>query len=298
MYMNLDYYRVFYFVAKCKSLTLASKELFTSQPAITRTIKNLEHELGCRLFIRNKKGVDLTSEGQVLYEYVSSAINQIEHGENEVRKNTSASEGRITIGSTVTALDEFLFKFLNIFHSANPNTKINVFTQSTDITINRLKEGQIDIALITSPCTIYDDVEYVKLMSFDNVLIGGEQYKELAKNPLSLEEVSKYPFVAMSGHTQLRQYTNKLFLDNHLSVEPRIEADSVDVIIPFVKNNLGLSIVPLSLASHSLEKGTVVEIPLVEPLPKRYVYMVTSKVFPSTNIVKKFKKDVINYFKI
>ena len=110
--MDFDHYRVFYYVGKYKSVTLAAQELFTSQPAVTRTIKTLEHELSCRLFIRSKKGMELTHDGEVLFEYVSASFNQLEKGESEIRRNTSTKEGNITIGATVTALDEFLFSFI------------------------------------------------------------------------------------------------------------------------------------------------------------------------------------------
>ena len=62
MNLNFDYYKVFYYVSKYGSLTRAAHVLMTSQPAVTRTIHNLENELGCRLFIRSKTGVELTPE--------------------------------------------------------------------------------------------------------------------------------------------------------------------------------------------------------------------------------------------
>ena len=76
MDLNFEYYKVFYYVSKYGSLTRAANVLMTSQPAVTRTIHNLESELGCRLFIRSKKGVELTPEGRVFYEYISAACAQ------------------------------------------------------------------------------------------------------------------------------------------------------------------------------------------------------------------------------
>lgn len=64
MNLNFEYYKVFYYVCKCGSLTAAANVLMTSQPAVTRTIHNLESAIGCRLFIRSKNGVELTPEGR------------------------------------------------------------------------------------------------------------------------------------------------------------------------------------------------------------------------------------------
>lgn len=291
--MNFDYYRTFYYVGKYKSATLAAKELFTSQPAVTRAIKKLEYELGCRLFVRSKRGMEFTHEGEILFEYVSASFNQLEKGEAEIRKTTSSSEGRIAIGATVTALDEFLFKFLNKFHKQNPLIKLNIFTQSTDATIEKLRSGVIDVALVTSPCTIFSDVEYTKIASFKNIVVGGDQFKNLNDNgPIHIEEMKKYPFVAMGSHTQLRQYTNEIFLNHNVPITPSIEVDSADVLIPFVSNNLGLSIVPESLAMKSVDNKRIHVIETVEQLPMRYVYMVCSKVFPRSNASKTFSKEV------
>lgn len=292
--MDFDNYRTFYYVGKYKSATLAAKELFTSQPAVTRTIKKLESELGCRLFVRSKKGMEFTLEGETLFEYVSASINQLEKGEAEVRKNTNESEGRVVIGATVTALDEFLFQFLDIFHKNHPNVKFKIYTQSTDSTIEKLRSGQIDVALVTSPFSTFDDVEYTKIKEFENVLIAGTQYEYLnKKDPISFGELKHFPFVAMSSHTQLRQYTDALFHQHNMAISPQIEVDSADVLVPFVQNGLGLSIVPLSLASRSIEKGKVIKINTKEKIPNRSVYMVSSRVFPKSGATKLFKKEVV-----
>ena len=110
--MNYGYYNTFLYVAKFKSISKAAKELYTSQPAVTRVIKLIEKELGCSLFVRSKYCVELTKEGEILYEYVNSAFITLTKGEEMVLKAGSLTEGDILIGSTITALDEFLFEYL------------------------------------------------------------------------------------------------------------------------------------------------------------------------------------------
>ena len=80
MNSNFEYYKVFYYVAKYENLTKASSVLKTSQPAVTRTIHNLENELGCRLFTRSKSGMKLTPEGRTFYSYVSAGCAQFFKG--------------------------------------------------------------------------------------------------------------------------------------------------------------------------------------------------------------------------
>ena len=84
MNASFDYYKVFYYVAKYSNFTKAASVLLSSQPSVTRSIQNLESELGCRLFIRSKHGVTLTPEGKLLYRYVAPACERILRGEEEL----------------------------------------------------------------------------------------------------------------------------------------------------------------------------------------------------------------------
>ena len=94
MNSNFEYYKVFYYVAKYENLTKASSVLKTSQPAVTRTIHNLENELGCRLFTRSKSGMKLTPEGRTFYSYVSAGCAQFFKGENDLSNLISLENGQ------------------------------------------------------------------------------------------------------------------------------------------------------------------------------------------------------------
>lgn len=84
--INYEYYKIFYYVGKYKSITKAAQMLYSSQPAVTRIIQKLENELECKLFVRSQAGMDFTQEGKTLFDYVSIAYNQLERGEDEIRR--------------------------------------------------------------------------------------------------------------------------------------------------------------------------------------------------------------------
>ena len=81
MYISFEYYRIFYYVAKYGSISQAAEALMNNQPNISRTIKNLESELNCTLFVRSRKGVELTPEGEILFKHIEPAMNLIHKGE-------------------------------------------------------------------------------------------------------------------------------------------------------------------------------------------------------------------------
>ena len=97
--MNIDFelYRIFYTVANNKNITKAAKELNISQPAISKSIKKLEEQLGGQLFVRTKKGVTLTEEGKEFYKYIKTAIEYIYNAENKFTELTNLEIGTIRI---------------------------------------------------------------------------------------------------------------------------------------------------------------------------------------------------------
>lgn len=104
MAANFEYYKIFYYVAKYQNFTLAAKALLSSQPSVSRCMQALETELGCRLFVRTKRGVSLTAEGEQLYKYVAPACEQIFKGEENIGGTLGYQNGSVYIGVTETAL--------------------------------------------------------------------------------------------------------------------------------------------------------------------------------------------------
>ena len=85
MEQNLSQYKIFYEVAKAGNISKAAKELYISQPAISKAISKLEESLGIKLFSRNSRGVQLTREGAILFQHVNTAFDSIGRGERELK---------------------------------------------------------------------------------------------------------------------------------------------------------------------------------------------------------------------
>lgn len=152
--MTLDYYRIFYYVAKYKSFSKAAKILHNNQPNISRTMNNIESEFGCKLLVRSHSGITLTPEGEQLYEHVAIAIEQLYQGESEILSNKTLEHGHISIGVSETALNIFLLSKLEHFHKAYPHVKIKLSNHSSIQAVDALEKGIVDIAVVTSPINI------------------------------------------------------------------------------------------------------------------------------------------------
>lgn len=295
--MNYNYYEIFYFVGKHKNITKAALEMYSSQPAVTRAIQNLEAELGCRLFTRNKTGVEFTHEGETLFNYVSIAYSQLLKGEDEVRRAISVETGTIYIGASVTSLHEFLFAFLNVFQRKHPKVKLKITTGSNNGTIEKLKNGTVDLAFVSTPCNMPKTLRSVTVRKFSDILIAGNRFHALQDKPLTLGDLKNYPFVCLRHSMQLRQFLDDIFAQNNLVITPDIEADGSDLLVPMISHNLGLGFVPQEMAEAAIRREEVFRIPLDYEMPERQICMVIDPRHPRTSASHELYNMVSAYVK-
>lgn len=295
--MNYEYYKIFYYVGKHKNITRAAVELYSSQPAVTRAIQNLESELGCRLFVRTKSGVEFTHEGQTLYDYVRIAHSQILKGEDEISHSISAENGTIYIGTTVTALHGFLFGILDDFHSRHPNVKFKINTGSNNGTVEKLKTGIYDVAFVSTPCNTGKSLNSATVRKFNDILIAGNNFSELKGKTITLGDIKNYPFVCLRHSMQLRQFIDDIFAQNGIAITPDIEADSADLLVPMISHNFGLGFVPQYMADNAVARGEVFKVSLDTDLPERSICMITDPHHPQTNASREFVKTIIKNVK-
>ena len=187
MSASFDYYRTFYYVAKYKNFTRAATMLLSSQPSVTRSIQNLESELGCRLFIRSRHGVTLTPEGEMLYRYVAPACERILRGEEELGLSLGLHGGAVSVGATETALHCLLLDRLALFQKEHPDVKIRISNGTTAHMLSDLKEGRTDVAVVPTPLQIEKPYSTVRLRPVRSILVGGPRFSALMDKPISLQ---------------------------------------------------------------------------------------------------------------
>ena len=151
MNVNLEYYRIFYYVAKYQNFTRAARALGNSQPNVTRAMNLLEQEIHCTLFIRTNRGVRLTPEGEKLYIRVSAAMEQLQNAEEELRDSSGLEHGSIAIGASETALNIYLLEKLRTFHMEYPGIRLKIYNHSTPQAVQSEKNGEIDFAVVATP---------------------------------------------------------------------------------------------------------------------------------------------------
>ena len=278
MNISYDYYRIFYYVAKCGSFTQAANILLNNQPNITRAMKTLESELGCSLFVRSNKGATLTPEGEALYSHISLAFEHIQAGEDEIALNNGLQKGIVSIGASEIALRCFLLPILNEYRKKHPAIRIKIFNLTTPQAISAVKDGITDIAVVTTPVKLSDEVCKRNLNDFEEVLICGQAiHDQIGDKIFSLKDLTEYPLISLGNRTSSYALYSELFSKNNLVFSPDIEAATADQILPLVKHNLGIGFVPKEFLQGLSESEGIYTVPIKESIPSRTICLITKK---------------------
>jgi DNA-binding transcriptional LysR family regulator len=289
--MNFDYFNVFYVVGKHKNITKASKELYTSQPAVTRTIKKLESEIGCPLFTRTKSGVEFTREGATLYKFVESSVMQISRGMDEIANSINSTKGTIKIGATSTALNDYLYNYLAQLSEEYPNMHFEISSSSNNKTLDKLRDKLIDIAVVSTPYHLpASTFKVIKLSTFKSVVVCGNKYKDLVGKKLSLKDLENYPLLTLSKDMQLREYLDKIFKEEHINFHPLVGTNSVSILMPLVISNMGLAIIPEPLARRFKDNPNFHVLNVDYEFPDREIHLLYDTAYALPLVVREFLK--------
>ncbi len=268
MNISYDYYRVFYQVAACKSITRAARALFIGQPNVTRTIKLLEQELGCPLFLRSNRGMTLTPEGELLLRHVAPAVEHLEAAQRELTLERELRQGSVSIGASEVSLRCLLLPVLKRFREEYPGIRVRVSNHSTPQAVRALQEGLVDLAVVTTPLDLPRGMEQRPLKQIREIPVCAGTYADELQGTVSPELLSRYPLICLSRDTMTYRLYSQWFSQNGLAFHPEVEAATADQILPMVKNFLGIGFVPREFLRDEIS-GAVSPIALSVPLPAR-----------------------------
>lgn len=292
MKIKLDPYRVFNQVALDKSISEASRKLFISQPAVSQVISQLESDLKVRLFTRTPKGVVLTKEGELLFEYVNAGINLIEKGEKRLNDSKNLYEGELRIGVGDTIARYYLIDYLERFNKFYPQVKLRIINRTTMELANLLKSGEIDIAVLNLP--IGDNsFEIIPTSKIQDVLVAGQKYSYLKDRVLDLEELERVPLVMLDNRSKSREYVEGFLNTQGLKVSPEIEIGSHDLLLELARIGLGLAFVVKEYSSQYMENGDVFQVETSFEIPARNVGICHLKDVSMTPAAEKFVKILL-----
>ena len=286
MNQNLSSYWIFYTVANAGNISKAAKELYISQPAISKSIQKLEESLNCKLFSRSSRGVILTDEGNLLYGHVKEAFETLNMGEDKLKRSIELGVGHISIGVSTTLCKYMLLPYLSEFVHRNPHISISISCQSSNETLRLLDDNKIDIGFVGKPENLkgfhFDFLDNIE----DTFVANPEYIINLSERGVSEKELlTNATLMLLDKNNMTRRYVDDYLQENYINVSETIDISDMGLLIDFAKIGVGVACVIKNFVAKELAKGKLVELPLALPIPKREVgFVYKDSIMPSASL--------------
>ena len=273
MAVKLELYRVFKEVAETGNISLAAKNLYISQSAVSQSVKQLETALQARLFARSPRGVSLTWEGQMLYQYVRSALGLLATGEDKLSQAQQLLLGTLTIGASDTVTSFFLTPFLETFHRQHPGIRLKIVSGRSAKVLSMLQSGAVDIAFASSPSD--SSLTTWSCFATHSIFVAGGGYGCDFDHVYTRQEIADFPLILLERKASSRVFLEQYFLQSGITLTPEIELSSRSLLVSLAKIGLGVAGVTLEFVQDALLSGDIRLLKTDFTIPSRSVDMCT-----------------------
>ena len=291
---NLNLYYIFYTVALHKNISGAAKELYISQPAISKAISKLEQSLDVILFHRSSRGVTLTMEGELLFTQVQTAFSAIRHGEEQLKKVNELGISQISIGVSITLCKYVLLPYLQQFVKDNPHIKVTITCHPTMETLRDIDNSVTDIGVVGIP-SLPNGLTYIPFREIQDTFVTTDRYLENLKIRVGNDQkaiLNNATFMMLNKENISRKYVDMYLSSHQITMDNIIEINTMDLLIELAKIDLGIACVIKDFVKDELDDHSLTEVSLGRAIPKRKLGLVYKDDTIMTDAMKKF----ISYF--
>jgi LysR family transcriptional regulator, nitrogen assimilation regulatory protein len=279
--MDLRQLRTFRAVAELGSLSKAADRLRTAQPALSRHIKLLEHELRVELFIRNGRGMLLTSAGRMLLDRTTGLVRQIEQVRDDIQSASGSPSGRVILGLVPTVSAVFSGRFARRVIADFPEIRLRIVESYGGHLVEWLHRGEMDLAITYGPA---EDLHLaVQSIGREDIAVVGPPGSGLSRRKqVDLKWLVKQKLILPSISHGLRALLEKAVAREKLTLNALIEADSYRAQISLMEEGLGYTLLPASALRAELAAGRLEMAALVRPSVSRELILASPIEHPTS----------------
>lgn len=253
--------RAFAALARTGSFTLAAKELFLTQSAVSHSIKALETELGCRLLDRMGKKVALTLAGEQLLRHTDKILQEMKSARTALDQLGKWGVSRLRIGASATACQYLLPSVLREFKKTFPQCLINISPGDTAEAEDQLQNGEIDLAVTLEPQR-ETTLEFVKLFEDELWFVTDPTHQWAQAGRVERAEIPRQNYILYARASYTFQMVEDYFRDEEMELNLGIELGDMEAIKELVKLGLGISILAPWIVRKELDTRELVALPL------------------------------------
>jgi DNA-binding transcriptional LysR family regulator len=282
--ISLNAFLVFHEVAKFRSFSRAAEELFVSQPAVSKQIKDLEQKIGMGLIRRGRGGFDLTEAGEMLFKHTHKICNHLLEIESVLDDLKKDHHGVLKIGTTESYSKCLMPKLLSGFQTSYPSIKITLEVGNSEEIEKSLLNYRNDLGLIglVKASSRFESFPFLKEELF---LIVSPNHPLAKRKSVSLKEIERHPFIIRAKGSTTRRILLHAFEEFDIHPSLLIEAGSSEFIKEWVLEGKGVSIIVKRLGEDEEKRGIIKVIPLQEKLYLEVVvlYLKEERANPTIN---------------
>ncbi|HFZ8993343.1 TPA: LysR family transcriptional regulator [Citrobacter freundii] len=290
--------RAFVEVARLGSIRGASRALNLSQPALTKSIQELEEGLAAQLFFRRSKGVTLTEAGESFYQHASLILEELRAAQEDIRQQQGERAGQISIGMGASISRLLMPAVISRFHQQHPQVKVRIMEGQLLSMINELRQGELDFTINTYYKGNYDhEFTFEKLLEKPFAVFCRSGHP--ATDARSIEELLKYSWTMPTPRGSYYRQLEEQLKDRAQTPNISVVCETFSACINLVAKSDFLSILPQELGCDPLLAPNLVMLSLVEPLPKAAYYLIQRRDSRQTplaaSLITQFRRECERY---
>lgn len=260
--MEIRQLKHFLAVAEVRSFRLAAERVNLSQQAVSKSIGQLERQLGVTLFERGRQAVLLTDDGRQLLSYARDILADVRRFDDALADTTGRKFGHLRIGATPNMLSELVPDTVQVFHERNPQTRLTVDRGDFPLLRDSMLQGDLDLILSSSPEQVPRHLITTKVITSDrNVIVTRADHPLARKDSVSTAELSEFPMMAIHNYPRGANYLERIFAGHHTPAA-MLKTGSIDFAMAWLRRGDFWWIVPYRQVLPRVRSGELAILPI------------------------------------
>jgi LysR family carnitine catabolism transcriptional activator len=261
--MNIKQVRAFHAVAQSMSFANAATQLHLSQPALSLSIKNLEENLGGKLFTRTTRSITLTPEGEALLPIAKRLLTQWDNAEDEMKQRFALQLGKISIASMPSFAASLLPKAIRNYHNSYPNVQVAIDDVLSDTVVDMVRNNQVELGIAFEPVELLE-LAFYSLYDDKFIAILPKGHPLEPQENITWKALLEYDFITLQRPSSVRAMIESTLDDANIELNVSFDAHQLATVGRMVSEGMGVAVVPALCRQQSIEQGAICR-PVIQP---------------------------------